>query len=92
MAQVRWDVTFTGRVQGVGFRYTAARLAESRPVAGWVRNEPDGSVRCVVEGDQAAVRDFIQAVQGAMSRNIRETRTCELPATGEFGAGFVIRR
>lgn len=44
-----------GFVQGVGFRYSLARLAESRRVAGWVRNRPDGRVEAVLEGAPDAV-------------------------------------
>ena len=43
-------VHYTGRVQGVGFRFTTCRLAESFAVAGRVKNLPDGRVRVVVEG------------------------------------------
>jgi acylphosphatase len=49
------DVTVTGRVQGVAFRYHAERRARDLGVGGWVRNEPDGSVSCRVEGEAAAV-------------------------------------
>lgn len=49
------DVTVTGRVQGVSFRFYAEREAERLGVAGWVRNEPDGSVAGHFEGDAAAV-------------------------------------
>ena len=41
---VRLRVRFVGRVQGVGFRWTAAMVARGLDVTGWVRNEPDGSV------------------------------------------------
>ena len=49
MPDLRYDITFTGRVQGVNFRWTACRAAGKYQVSGWVRNEPDGSVRCLVE-------------------------------------------
>lgn len=49
------DVTVTGRVQGVSFRFYAEQEAERLGVAGWVRNEPDGSVAGHFEGDPAAV-------------------------------------
>lgn len=49
------DFTVTGRVQGVSFRMYAADEAERLGVAGWIRNEPDGSVAGHVEGDRAAV-------------------------------------
>ena len=45
----------TGRVQGVSFRWYAQEQALRLGVAGWVRNEPDGSVLLHVEGDDEAV-------------------------------------
>src|SRR5688572_14937564 len=88
---VRCEVVFTGRVQGVGFRYTTFRVAEQFEVSGWVRNEPDGSVRCVAEGNAAELDRFIAAINRAMQHNISNTQTTRLPATGEF-SGFDIRR
>jgi acylphosphatase len=51
--QVR--VTISGQVQGVGFRYAVVGRASSRDVAGWVRNNPDGTVGAVFEGHPEAV-------------------------------------
>jgi len=53
------EVTVTGRVQGVAFRYHAERRAAELGVHGWVRNEPDGSVRLHLEGDAAAVDSLV---------------------------------
>jgi len=50
-----------GFVQGVGFRFAVERAAQSRGVAGWVRNRPDGTVEAVFEGeleDVEALVDF----------------------------------
>ena len=44
-----------GRVQGVGFRYSLARAAETRGVAGWAANRADGTVEAVLEGEPDAV-------------------------------------
>jgi acylphosphatase len=52
---VRKRVIVSGRVQGVFFRDTIRRMAESRGVAGWVRNNPDGSVEAALEGPDDAV-------------------------------------
>ncbi|MGH3368629.1 MAG: acylphosphatase [Nocardioidaceae bacterium] len=52
-------VVVHGRVQGVFFRDTCRREAERHRVAGWVRNEPDGSVAAVFEGPVAAVDEMV---------------------------------
>jgi acylphosphatase len=52
-------VTCHGCVQGVGFRFHTASRAEQVGVHGWVRNEPDGSVRVHVEGTPLAVAQMI---------------------------------
>ena len=54
------DLTVTGRVQGVSFRYYAEREATRIGLGGWVRNEPDGSVAAHVEGDPGAVDGFVR--------------------------------
>ena len=86
----RYDVRFTGRVQGVGFRYSTVTVAERHRVHGWVRNEADGSVRCLVEGEPAEVERFIADIQRVMEGNIRDTNVAKTDATGEF-EGFSVR-
>ena len=54
------DLTVTGRVQGVSFRASAAQEASRLGVAGWVRNEPDGSVAIHAEGAADAVEAFVR--------------------------------
>lgn len=57
---IRRRVLVSGFVQGVWFRETTRRRAESAGVAGWVRNNPDGSVEAVFEGDPAAVDRLVE--------------------------------
>jgi acylphosphatase len=47
-------------VQGVFFRDTTRRHAESAGVAGWVRNTPEGTVEAVFEGDPEAVEEMVE--------------------------------
>jgi acylphosphatase len=60
-------VLYSGRVQGVGFRYTAQRLAAGLPVAGYVKNLPDGRVELVAEGEPEAVEVFLTRVAEEMA-------------------------
>jgi len=59
VANVRRHLWVSGRVQGVLFRGTCAREAQTLGVAGWVRNTQDGAVEVVAEGDEEVVAKFI---------------------------------
>ena len=71
---VRKRVIVHGRVQGVFFRDTTRRTAESRGVSGWVRNNPGGSVEAVFEGAEesvdALVRFAREGPRGAMVERV----------------------
>jgi acylphosphatase len=82
-------VLYTGRVQGVGFRYTAQRLAGGFPVAGFVRNLPNGNVEVVAEGPVDQVESFLAAVAQRMGDYIDQTSVQEAEPTGR--RGFTIR-
>jgi acylphosphatase len=64
----RKRVVVSGRVQGVFFRDTARRRAESAGVAGWISNRPDGAVEAVFEGDPAAVDGLVEFCRRGPSR------------------------
>ena len=57
---VRRRLVVHGLVQGVAYRFSAARAAGTRGVAGWVHNQPDGSVEAVLEGPREAVESMIE--------------------------------
>ena len=57
------QVLFSGRVQGVGFRYTACRMASSFSVTGFVRNLMDGRVEVVAEGSEQELIDFLGEIR-----------------------------
>ena len=90
MAQQR-IIIFKGNVQGVGFRYTTCRVAGGYDVTGSVRNCPDGSVECVVEGDAAEIDAFLAEVSEVMGPCIRERTEQTAPASGRF-ASFGVGR
>ena len=59
----RLEVLFAGRVQGVGFRYTAQQLAAGYEVRGTVRNLADGRVELLAEGDERELQDFLTGIE-----------------------------
>ncbi|MBI3407619.1 MAG: acylphosphatase [Planctomycetes bacterium] len=64
-------VLYWGRVQGVGFRYAAHRLAQGFAVAGFVRNLRDGQVELLAEGDPAEVGRFLETISERMADFIK---------------------
>lgn len=84
MAQVRREVRFTGRVQGVGFRYSTVRVAADHDVVGFVKNLPDGRVLLVAEGQGNEVDSFVAAVRQRMEENIVDTDVRNEDYSGEF--------
>ena len=54
-----YHITVHGRVQGVGFRYSARNKARELGVAGWVENQPDGTVKAAVQGKADRCNAFI---------------------------------
>lgn len=82
---VRYTVYFTGRVQGVGFRYTTVNIARRFHVAGYVQNLPDGRVKLAMEGQQDEMDALIEDIFDAMGRHIRQHTIERGDATGEFG-------
>jgi acylphosphatase len=83
----RLDATVTGRVQGVGFRYFVVRAAQALALTGYVRNERDGSVTVVAEGDADALialeRHLRAGPPGAVVAGVHARRG---PASGAFDA------
>jgi len=88
---IRRTVYFSGRVQGVGFRYTTEDLARNFKVTGFVRNLRDGRVEMVAEGEPNEVDHFQKAVEEAMAGYTREVNANESLGTGEFNS-FTIAR
>jgi acylphosphatase len=80
----RYEVLFSGRVQGVGFRMTTRQLAHGRPITGYVQNLATGEVRLVAEGPEDELDELLSEIQRNMEGFIREKRVDRRPATGEF--------
>ncbi len=88
----RLSARITGRVQGVGFRNFTQLRARDLGLTGWVRNEPDGSVRLEAEGDPAALDDLETALHdGPRLARVDTVEANRSDATGEFTT-FRVRR
>jgi acylphosphatase len=83
---VRRRVLVTGRVQGVGFRYSVSERARSRCVAGWVRNLESGQVEAVFEGEPSAVEAMVEFCRrGPLGAGVDDVRVSTEPVAGERG-------
>ena len=87
---IRKRVTYSGHVQGVGFRYTVRQIAANYAVTGYVRNLTNGKVEIVVEGQPAMVQAFMSGIQEEMAAYIRETAAHDECFNNEFDS-FSIR-
>ena len=78
---VRFYFRFTGRVQGVGFRFFVAMNAERCHLTGWVKNMSDGSVTAEVQGTRVEIEKFLNLIQtGNRSDGARCARILGTPA------------
>jgi acylphosphatase len=81
----RMKVVFSGRVQGVGFRYTVCQVSEAFKVKGFVRNLADGCVEVVAEGNEQTLSDFLHDIRSTLvGRYITKEQIRWLAATNEF--------
>ncbi|MFH1791667.1 MAG: acylphosphatase [Candidatus Omnitrophota bacterium] len=90
MSRKRLHIIYTGTVQGVGFRWTAEKSANSAGVTGWVRNVPDGTVEVMAEGEEEALVGLIRAIKNVMQHYIEDTAVEWLDYKDEF-KGFRVR-
>ena len=79
MAEVRKHIVFYGRVQGVGFRYTAKYLAQSMELTGWVQNEWDGTVTMEVQGRETLINKLLVGLNSNRFITIEWMDTIEIP-------------
>jgi len=74
----------SGRVQGVGFRYSMLEEAERVGVTGWVRNRRDGTVEAVVDGAAGAVDAILAwARRGPRGAHVTDVEVAEIPENFE---------
>jgi acylphosphatase len=90
MAKKRVHIIYSGMVQGVGFRFSAERIAASLNLTGWVMNAPNGTVEVICEGEEAEIASFMDKIKNVMGSYIRSTKASWQDYIGEFDS-FGIR-
>ena len=85
-------VVYSGRVQGVGFRYTCKDLARGYEVVGSVRNLADGTVELIASGDSREVEDFLEQIENEspVAHHIR-SKTVEVIDGCDAGGFHILR-
>lgn len=92
MSRSRVAVIYSGRVQGVGFRYTVKQVAAGYDVTGTVRNLADGRVELVAEGARDEVEAFRQGIRDAgLDAFIRQEDAQWAEARSEFRSFEIVR-
>jgi len=85
------QVIYSGRVQGVGFRFTTRQIASGYEVNGWVKNLPDGRVELQATGEVDEVRAFLaEILESSLSSHLKEHVETSSPVlTGQRGFTIV---
>ncbi|SEA23428.1 acylphosphatase [Desulfuromusa kysingii] len=90
MRHVRADVRVTGKVQGVWFRQSTKNMAERYEITGWCRNNSDGTVTAVFEGEKPAVEAVIEwCKSGPELARVDDLEVQWREATGDFKQFFI---
>lgn len=90
MFDKRAHIFYEGAVQGVGFRFTAERVASSLGISGWVRNLSDGRVEILCEGSEPSLNLFMEKLYSVFKRNLANVDIEWCEAKGDLDA-FDIR-
>jgi len=92
MKRCRMCIFYSGRVQGVGFRYTAKSVAAGFEVTGSVRNLTDGRVELIAEGTRAELEAFRAAIlEAGLSGLIRDEAVTWSDAQNELHGFEIVR-
>ena len=81
----RVQARISGRVQGVGFRYSTLDQARRLGLAGWVRNTPDGEVEVLAEGDRQRLQQLVDWCRaGPRGAEVTDVQVSWSEAQGRF--------
>ena len=80
---IRKHITFTGYVQGVGFRWRARHAANLYGCTGWVRNEWDGNVTIEIQGSEEQIDMVLKAINNGRYIEIDNMESRTIPVNEE---------
>jgi acylphosphatase len=81
---VAMHIIFKGRVQGVGFRFTAHRMAHRHQLIGFVRNLPDGTVEMLAQGPARDIDDCMRDIKDYFGDYLRKAEIQEVPPDPKY--------
>ena len=84
MKDIAKHVVYSGRVQGVGFRFTAERIARRYELVGFVKNLPTGQVEMVAQGHSDDVKDCLRDIGETFGRGISDVKCHEIAANDRY--------
>ncbi len=84
MSKTAKHITFTGTVQGVGFRFTALNIASRYELTGMVRNLLDGAVEMIAQGSAEDIEACIRDIEESFGGHIKETKIKETPLNPKY--------
>jgi acylphosphatase len=84
MEQIARHILFIGHVQGVGFRYTAQRIAGRYGLAGYVRNLSDGSVEMLVQGTSEEIDRCLEEIDAEFTGHIHDREVRHVPPSPRY--------
>ena len=85
MEKIRKHFYFSGRVQGVGFRYRSYYIAQSMGLTGWVRNLWDDRVEMELQGTREEIQEMVERLSQQSFVEIEGIEAREIPLEEEFG-------
>ena len=84
ISMIAKHIIFIGTVQGVGFRFTAHRIANRHNLTGFVRNLPNGTVEMLAQGQSEDIDNCIQDMKESFGGYIRQIRIEDTPADPKY--------
>lgn len=76
---IRKEIIFSGKVQGVGFRFEVYEMANSLELTGWVKNTEDGKVHLVIQGPDNKIQFLIDNMKKLKRANVTDVDFTEIP-------------